>query len=150
MDIFDKEKRHSIMHSVHSKNTSPELIIRRGLYRLGLRYRLHRKELPGCPDIVFFKYKTAIFVNGCFWHGHNCSRGKNSQTNKKFWAHKIAKNKIRDSNNIMDFMLMKWKILIVWECSIKGKGEFKINEVIVKCYNFILSNDTYSEIYNSS
>lgn len=122
MDIFNKEKRSSIMSSIKSVNTTPEVIVRRILHRNGYRFRLHRNDLPGRPDIVLPKYNKIIFVNGCFWHGHeNCKRSKLPDTNKDFWSSKISKNIERDKRNILKLQEMGWDCLIIWDCQIKKK-----------------------------
>ncbi len=100
MDKFSKEKRSEIMRSVGQKNTGPELAVRKLLHTLGYRFRLHRKSLPGTPDIVLPKYRAAIFLHGCFWHGHDCPKGKLPETRKEFWRAKIDCNRERDSKAI--------------------------------------------------
>lgn len=101
MDKFSQEKRRSIMGSIKSKKTTPELIVRRLLHKLGYRFRLHKKDLPGSPEIVLPKYKKVIFVNGCYWHGHeSCKKSQLPETNREFWQDKISKNIKRDAENI--------------------------------------------------
>ncbi len=118
-DIFSKKKRSQIMSNVKSKNTKPEVIVRKYLHSKGFRYRINVKELPGKPDIVLPKYKTVIFVNGCFWHGHDCPAGKLPETNRKFWEEKINGNKKRDKKNYKKLNESGWKVIIIWECEIK-------------------------------
>jgi len=110
------------MSKVRSKNTKPEEIVRKYLFSQGFRYRKNDKNLPGTPDIVLPKYKTAIFVNGCFWHGHNCPKGKLPETNKEKWRKKIDENKKRDEKNYKLLKENGWKVIIVWECEIKNKN----------------------------
>lgn len=113
------ELRSKIMRSVKSKNTGAEIITRKMLHEMGFHYRLHVKKLPGTPDIVFSKRKKVIFVNGCFWHGHNCNKGRLPKSNLKFWTDKIHKNITRDLRNHQELNLMGWKFLIIWQCEIK-------------------------------
>ena len=109
------------MSLIRSKNTNPELIIRKTLHQLGFRFRLHRKDLPGRPDIVLTKYKRVIFVNGCFWHGHNCKRGDSfPKTNKEFWQNKILKNRERDKKTEKLLQEHGWKVITIWECELKN------------------------------
>lgn len=122
MDIWDKKKRSEVMSKIRSKNTKPEMTLRKALFAKGFRYRINYKKLPGKPDIVFPKYKTAIFVHGCFWHGHeNCKIAHIPKSNTYFWENKIEKNKERDNVNYKRVTLLGWKIIVVWECQISKK-----------------------------
>jgi DNA mismatch endonuclease (patch repair protein) len=108
------------MASVRGKDTKPELELRRGLHRLGYRFRLHRKDLPGRPDIVLPKHRTVIFVNGCFWHRHDgCSKATTPKTRVEFWSTKFEQNVARDQRNVEDLEAAGWRVLVVWECEIK-------------------------------
>lgn len=132
-DIFSKKKRSQIMSKITGKNTKPEIIIRKIAHSLGYRFRLHKKDLPGKPDIVFPKYKKVIFVNGCFWHGHkNCNRSKLPTTNKKFWKEKIEGNKKKDQSNYYQIKKIGWDYLIVWQCVIKISNRNKLEKKIQK------------------
>ncbi len=112
------------MRSVKGKDTAPEMLVRKYLFSLGLRYRLHSKDIPGKPDIVFKKYKKAIFINGCFWHGHSCKRGNRIPVNNQnYWLAKISRNKDRDIKNQHLLTDMGWGVLVVWECEISDRGE---------------------------
>lgn len=122
-DIFAPEKRHEIMQNVKTKNTAPEIKLRSLLHKNGFRFRANRKDLPGKPDIVLPKYRAVIFVHGCFWHGHDCSRGQRPQTNADFWKQKIDRNVIRDKSDVSLLESLGWRVLIVWECEIKKKNE---------------------------
>lgn len=129
MDIWSKNKRSEVMSKIGSKNTKPELILRSALFKFGLRFRIHKKDLPGKPDIVFKRYKTAIFVHGCFWHYHQvCKEGRIPSTNSKFWKEKFEKNIEKDQMNIKNIEDLGWKVFVVWECEI----EKEINSVINK------------------
>jgi DNA mismatch endonuclease (patch repair protein) len=106
------------MKAVRRKDTAPELFVRRMLHAAGYRYRLHRKELPGCPDIVFVSKKRAIFVHGCFWHGHDCRAGRPPQSRQEYWVPKIARNRERDVAAVNSLISSGWKIHVVWECEL--------------------------------
>lgn len=119
------------MSKISGKNTKPEIIIRKLVFNLGFRYRLHKKELPGKPDIAFPKYKKVIFVNGCFWHGHNnCSRSKLPSTNKKFWKEKIEGNKKKDKSDHIKLKKMGWGYMVIWQCKIKKTNYMKLQQKI--------------------
>lgn len=120
-DTFDKAARSAIMARVPGKNTAPELRLRRALFALGLRYRLHYKALPGKPDIVFPKYRAVIFVHGCLWHWHGCRRSRMPATNADYWQTKIARNQVRDRKNIAALATLGWRVLIVWECALAAR-----------------------------
>jgi len=115
------EKRSRNMSAIRSKNTKPEIAVRKLLHSLGYRFRLHKKNLPGSPDIVLPKYKTVIFVHGCFWHRHkNCKYASTPKTRKEFWEKKFRENINRDNLNQANLSLKGWKIIIIWECQLKG------------------------------
>jgi len=119
------------MSKISGKNTRPEILIRKIAHNLGYRFRLHRKELPGKPDLVFPKYNKVIFVNGCFWHGHNkCTRSKLPSTNKKFWREKIEGNKRNDKSNKIKLKKMGWDYLVIWQCDIKKRNTEKLSKNI--------------------
>ncbi len=120
MDTVSKEKRSEIMRRVKSMQTKPELKVRKLLFSMGYRYRLHMKDLPGKPDIVFTKKKKIIFVHGCFWHQHpGCKKKGLPKSNQAFWKSKFDKNIKRDSQNILILNEMGWKVLVIWECELK-------------------------------
>lgn len=108
------------MRQVRSTNTKPELLIRSALHQEGYRFRLHLKTLPGKPDIVLPRYKTAIFVNGCFWHGHTCVDGEKPQTNQEYWQQKIQRNKARDAQHLRNLRRKGWKCIVVWACELRN------------------------------
>ena len=119
-DIYTKSERSQVMSKIAGKETKPEIIIRKYLFAQGYRYRKNVKSLPGKPDIVLKKYKTVIFVNGCFWHRHNCKKGQSiPSTNVKFWKSKLDRNKERDKENKQALRKLGWKVLTIWECQIK-------------------------------
>jgi DNA mismatch endonuclease (patch repair protein) len=122
-DVFTPEKRSSVMRRVKGKDTSPELKVRRLLTRMGLRYRLHRKDLPGKPDIVMAGRKLAIFVHGCFWHGHDCARGARvPKANRAYWEGKVGRNRERDGQHRAALEAAGWRVLTLWECELKDEA----------------------------
>jgi len=111
------------MRAVKSKDTVPEMIVRRLVHRLGYRYRLHRQDLPGKPDLTFRSRRKVVFMHGCFWHGHSCARGARiPKNNRDYWTAKIARNKARDADNLDRLRDTGWSVLTVWECEIKDAG----------------------------
>lgn len=114
------EQRSRIMRAVHSKDTAPEMAVRRLLHSLGYRYRLHGRDLPGKPDVVFASRRKVIFVHGCFWHGHECLRGARlPKTNEMYWKAKINRNRVRDARNAITLETANWHVLTIWECEVK-------------------------------
>lgn len=123
MDKIDAATRSRVMASVHSKNTKPEMRVRSAAHRLGLRFRLHRKELPGKPDVVFPSRRLALFVHGCFWHGHDCPHGRRTPVaNADYWRSKIRRNVERDTKVQAELADMGWRAVVIWECQIEGAG----------------------------
>ena len=116
MSVADRSRRMSL---IRSRDTKPELALRRALHARGHRYRLHVTNLPGKPDIVFGSRKSVIFVNGCFWHGHKCTIGHIPKSNSAFWLAKVATNRNRDARNIRKLRSLGWKVYVVWECRIR-------------------------------
>ncbi|MGN0501955.1 MAG: very short patch repair endonuclease [Ruminococcus sp.] len=131
MDVHDKETRSYNMSCIKGKNTRPEEIVRKYLFSQGFRYRKNDKRLPGTPDIVLSKYKTVIFVNGCFWHGHEgCRYFVIPKTNTEFWRKKIETNRKRDIRKINDLQTLGWKVIVVWECQLKKeKADITLNNL---------------------
>lgn len=120
-DNHSKEVRSMNMSHIRSKNTKPEEIVRKYLFAKGLRYRKNVRSLPGCPDIVFPKYKTVVFVNGCFWHQHDCGRFVWPASNEEYWKKKITRNIERDKENYSALEADGWRVLLIWECQLKKK-----------------------------
>ncbi|TRW93312.1 very short patch repair endonuclease [Candidatus Methylobacter oryzae] len=128
MDILTPEQRQRCMASISGKNTKPELIVRKLLYSLGYRYRLHYANLPGKPDLVFPGKRKVIFIHGCFWHRHDCRKGKSMPSkNFEFWQKKLADNASRDNRNIRELKKLGWEVLVIWECEIKDIEMLTIN-----------------------
>ena len=120
-DVFSKVKRSRIMSRVKGRDTKPEILIRSFVHRMGFRFRVHRRDLPGNPDIVLPRYKKAIFVHGCFWHGHKrCRRSKRPTTNEQFWNKKLDGNIERDKRFRRRLHQMNWEVLVVWQCEIRN------------------------------
>ena len=134
------------MSSVGRKNTGPEMILRYALHQSGFRYRLHDKRLPGSPDLSLSKFHAAIFVHGCFWHAHNCKFSSTPSSRKEYWVPKFQANKLRDERKI-DVLLDKgWRILVLWECALKLKSRFTLDEIISMVYFWLNSDEKYIEI----
>lgn len=121
------------MSRIRGKHTKPEMILRSELFRKGFRFRVHQKDLPGKPDIVLPKYRTAIFVHGCFWHYHkDCREGRIPSTNSKFWTEKLQRNINKDEANIKALRKDKWKVQVIWECDIEKNLEKTMKKLIAK------------------
>ena len=121
VDKLRPEERSRVMASVRSVNTKPEIFVRSLLHRMGFRFRMHRRDLPGCPDICLPKYGSVIFVHGCFWHGHGCPRGTLlPKTNADFWATKLAGNVARDARQLSQLSMQGWRVLVIWECELRN------------------------------
>ena len=116
VDLYDEGRRSEIMSRIVSKDTLPEVRVRKVLHRLGFRFRLHQKDLPGKPDIVLPRWRTVIFVHGCFWHGHDCCEGHIPKSNTAYWAPKLERNRKRDAENAEKLKLLGWHRIIIWEC----------------------------------
>jgi len=126
MDNLTPKQRANVMAAVRGKDTAPELKVRKALYNLGYRYRLHRKDLPGKPDIVLPKFRTCIFVHGCFWHQHpDCKKATIPKTNRKFWRKKLLKNRERDKRAQEKLKGLGWRVEVVWECDTKSEKMLK-------------------------
>ena len=134
VDTISPEHRSWNMSRIKGKNTKPELIVRSHLHKMGFRFRLHRKDLPGKPDIVLPKYRTVIFVHGCFWHRHkSCKYSYNPKSRKKFWREKFEGNVERDERNRKELSSLDWRSVVVWECQTNHSG--KLQKLIGKIFN---------------
>lgn len=145
-DVHSKATRSKNMAAVSGKNTKPELLIRKALHRLGFRYRLHDKKLPGKPDLVLPKYRAVIFVNGCFWHQHDCHLFKWPSTRKEFWRTKIEGNKARDIEAVKQLSSMGWRVLTIWECALKGKSRLPEKELLSVVRHWLIEGNSKQEI----
>ncbi|SMQ69416.1 T/G mismatch-specific endonuclease [Altererythrobacter xiamenensis] len=119
MDTRSPEQRRRIMQAVGTKNTGPEMKVRQILHALGLRFRLHRKDLPGKPDIVLPRHRKVIFVHGCFWHAHGCAKGQPPKSRPDYWLPKLARNVERDRTKKEQLESLGWQVLVLWQCEIK-------------------------------
>ena len=138
-DVLSKEQRHQCMSNIRGKNTKPEIIVRKFLFSKGLRFRLHRKDLPGNTDIVLPKYKTVVFINGCFWYGHDgCKYYRLPKSNVEFWETKISNNKNRDALNEIKLKGLGWRVIRVLECEIKKVQDRKHS--LERLYKQIMGN----------
>ena len=141
VDVMTPEERSRCMAAIKGKDTKPEMIVRKYLFSRGLRYRVNNRKLPGSPDIVLRKYKTVIFVDGCFWHGHEgCKYFRLPKSNVYFWKHKIAMNIARDYANTVDLKLAGWKVIRIWECEIKTKA--RREETLRNLYAHIIGKES--------
>ena len=149
MDHLSPQQRSKNMAAIHSKNTKPEMIVRKGLWKRGFRYRLNHKRLPGHPDLVLRKYRTCVFVNGCFWHGHLVESNtmessaccKIPKTNREFWVAKIRRNKERDKEEQRKLAAMGWRCITVWECELTPKRREETLESLAFTLNHIWLQD---------
>ena len=125
MDIWSKRKQSEVMSRIKGKNTKPEMILRSQLFKRGFGFRVNKKDLPGKPDIVLPKFRTAIFVHGCFWHYHkDCREGRIPSTNTKFWKQKLERNIAKDEKNVEALKIKEWNVVVVWECEIENKPDW--------------------------
>lgn len=134
------------MAAIRGTDTKPELILRRGLHALGLRYRLHSRKLPGKPDLVFPGRRAVIFVDGCFWHGHDCHLFKWPKTRVDFWRIKIGGNIVRDEKVRAALAADGWRVLDVWECTLKGRERQPVDNVLQQCVAFLDSDTVTASI----
>jgi DNA mismatch endonuclease (patch repair protein) len=148
IDVVDKVTRSRMMSGIQGKNTKPELLVRKYLHGRGLRFRLHAKELPGKPDLVFPKYKAVVFVHGCFWHGHDCPLFKWPTSNALFWRNKIERNRAKDMEVLAALRKAGWRVMVIWECTLKGKVEIdRLSQTIDSVsYWLVRSKSSFKEI----
>lgn len=146
VDIVTQSKRSDMMSGIRGKDTRPELLIRKALFALGFRYRLHVKDLAGQPDMIFPKFRAVIFIHGCFWHCHACHLFKWPQTRTEFWHKKISSNKVRDLKNYSVLSNQGWRIAIIWECALKGKTRLEFSSLISTLEDWLQSDEIDLEI----
>lgn len=145
-DVVSKETRSRMMAGIRAKNTKPEILLRRGLHQLGFRFRIHRPDLPGKPDLVFAKHNAALFAQGCFWHGHECHLFKWPKSREEFWRAKIHENQTRDKAAFNNLEAQGWRVGEVWECALKGRGRLGLETVLGLCADWLLSSADRLEI----
>ena len=148
-DIVKKEKRSKMMSNIKGKNTKPEMLVRKSLFEIGYRYRLHNNKIPGKPDIMLPKYKVVILVNVCFWHRHDCHLFKLPKTRTEFWKEKLRSNEERDTVNFQKLLDLGYRIATVWECSLKGKLKLPLDKITKNLDSFIQSSDKTISIHGS-
>lgn len=141
MDVHNSDIRSKNMAAIRNRDTAPEILVRKALYGLGYRYRLHTKNLPGTPDIVLPKYKAIILVNGCFWHKHDCDLFKLPKSRADFWRTKLDSNVIRDVSNQTRLRDLEWRVAIIWECYLKGKTRIPITDITDQLSQWLQSNN---------
>ena len=130
------------MSGIGTANTKPEIIVRKLLFAQGFRYRLHRKDLPGKPDLVLPKYEVAVFVHGCFWHCHECDLFKWPKSNAEFWKKKILGNRERDARNVRELRKLGWHVMTVWECAVRNQGEAQLASLGAKMSRWVEAEST--------
>jgi len=135
-----------MMAGIRGKNTRPEMVIRRGLHAKGFRYRLHDRKLPAKPDLVFRSHQAVILVHGCFWHGHGCHLFKWPSSRTGFWEQKITRNRQRDAKSLDLLRGEGWRVLVIWECALKGRARKPVEDVIAEVAGWLRSEDGYTEI----
>ena len=145
-DKYDRAKRSQIMSAIRGKDTKPELMIRQALYARGFRYRLHVKDLPGRPDIVMRKRRAVIFVHGCFWHGHDCHLFRLPESRVAFWKAKFDRNQERDHEVRAALRERDWRMLVIWECSLRGRGRLAVDDVIQRAVDWLNGTEAEMEI----
>lgn len=148
-DVVSQETRSKMMSGIRSKDTKPELQVRKALHRKGYRYRLHDPKLPGKPDIVLPKYGAVILVNGCFWHGHACHLFKWPSTRKDFWRSKITRNAEKDRETSDALTAAGWRVLVVWECALRGRHRLEFDSLVNQIVDWLCSECDRDEIGGS-
>jgi DNA mismatch endonuclease (patch repair protein) len=138
------------MSRIKGRNTKPELLIRRGLHARGLRYRLNVPTLPGRPDLVFPRHRVVILIHGCFWHGHDCPMFHMPATREGFWRGKIAATQVRDAKAQEALLALGWRVLTVWECSLRGKGRFSLESLLDICADFVRAGEKMRTLKGAS
>lgn len=146
MDIVSKERRSHIMSRVGQKDTSPEIFLRSALHKTGLRYRLHDRTLPGSPDLIFPRFRSVVFVHGCFWHSHGCYRSTVPSSRREFWEDKFCANRRRDARDIALLRERGWRVMIVWECALIGKNAFAPQNVVDRVRTWLAGTGGCGEI----
>ncbi|WP_114861707.1 very short patch repair endonuclease [Azospirillum brasilense] len=134
------------MSRIRGKDTKPEMVLRRGLHAAGLRFRLHARDLPGRPDLVFPRHRAIVLVHGCFWHGHGCPMCRLPATRTEFWAKKLESNRERDRRSADALRAVGWRLLTVWECSLRGRARLPLDVLLHRCSDFIRGWEEQAEL----
>lgn len=145
-DVVSPEKRSLMMSGIRNKDTKPEIVIRKGLHAMGYRYRLHDSSLPGKPDLVLRKYQAVIFIHGCFWHVHNCHLFKWPKSRAEWWRKKLLGNVEKDKQNIVTLKQNGWRVLLIWECALKGKNRMPLEIILEKTALWLEGTNEFAEI----
>lgn len=145
-DVVSAAVRSRMMAGIRSTNTKPEMVVRQGLHRLGFRFRLHDRRLPGSPDLVLPRYLAVIFVHGCFWHGHDCHLFKWPSTRTDFWQAKITRNRLVDAVASAALVDAGWRVATVWECAVKGRTRLPLDAVLASCADWLRSSQASLEV----
>lgn len=148
-DIHTPATRSRNMSAIRAKNTKPEVMVRKGLFARGYRYRLNDKCLPGKPDLVLKKHRAVIFVHGCFWHRHDCPLFRWPSTRAEWWKEKLEGNRVRDQRQLSELQELGWRTLVVWECALKGKLRLQPEDLFEQIEGWLLSDTSKSEICGS-
>lgn len=143
MDTVSPIVRSRIMASIGTRNTGPEVLLRKALHRLGFRFRLHARDLPGSPDIILPKFKAAIFVHGCFWHAHGCRLSTLPATRKQFWRNKFKANRLRDDSKTDQLLAARWRVITVWQCAL---GPSALPRLVRRIVNWLEGKGRFLEI----
>lgn len=149
-DIVSPEVRSRMMAGIRGKNTKPELLIRTNLHKLGFRFRLHDPKLPGKPDLVLPKWRAAIFIHGCFWHFHGCKLFRIPKTRSEFWREKLVGNRDRDALILKQLHDEKWRVLIIWECALRGRCRQAPEDLMHQVSEWIQSENNFLELSGRS
>jgi DNA mismatch endonuclease (patch repair protein) len=139
VDVVSPDVRSRMMAGIGGKNTKPERVIRQGLHALGFRFLIHDRRLPGKPDIVLSKWKSVIFVNGCFWHGHDCHLFKLPSTRTEFWKEKIEANRSNDARVLSELIHLNWRVATAWECALKGRSRLPVETILADLSDWLKS-----------
>lgn len=140
VDVLSPNQRRYCMSRIRGKDTKPERIVRRGLFKLGFRYRLHRRDLPGCPDLTLPKHRAVIFINGCLWHGHECRMFNWPSANKDFWRRKITSNRANDVKVATGLKQLNWRVLTIWECALRGRDRLDNGILLARVVSWLQSD----------
>ncbi len=145
-DIMTPARRSALMSRIRGRDTKPEMTVRRMLHALGFRYRLHRRDLPGRPDVVLRRWQAVVQVNGCFFHGHDCPAFRLPSSNREFWQDKIRRNRERDAGTTASLIVLGWRVMTVWECALRGPGKLPPEDFGKALAAFVRGEELASEL----